>query len=132
MNRSVENCTEILIALSEDDDPEVAERSRSTLKKFLEVPITNFNITEVVEENLYNVLTRLPRIMNEMDLTKKVNALNLLVGYLRLIGPRHSRAILQLSSHLKRFILTLIHVSQLERSHVSLFEDHAMRGMCHS
>lgn len=146
MSESISHLIDILISLSEDDNLEVAKKSKKALNKIFDKSHITLNITtEVVQENLYNVLTKFPRVMNEagivailsfyvnfiwnvvLDLTKKVNILNLLIGYLRII-KNNLENILQSSSHLQRLILSLVHVSQLERTNISLFEEHAIRG----
>lgn len=66
MSESISHLIDILISLSEDDNLEVAKKSKKALNKIFDKSHITLNITtEVVQENLYNVLTKFPRVMNE-------------------------------------------------------------------
>lgn len=65
-----------------------------------------------------------------LDSQKQLSALNLLVGYLRLLGSDSLESILQSRDHLDRFINCLMLVSQMERSGITLLEEYAIRGQC--
>lgn len=56
-------CLEMLISLSEDDNEEISTNSRNTLEL---VSRHNLHLTlvDILAENFYGVITRLPRIIN--------------------------------------------------------------------
>ena len=79
------------------------------LLRFLLQGLSSLN--SMLEENLHSALTSLPRLMRTVDDTKKIQSLNLVLGYLSLLGNRLSN-LLNSSSHLKRLSLALVQVSK--------------------
>ena len=63
----------------------------------------------LLEENLHSALTSLPRVMRQADDIKKIQGLNLVHGYMNLLGNRLS-SLLNSSSHLKQLSLALLQV----------------------
>lgn len=55
--------------------------------------------------------------------------LNLLVGYLRILGPNNLLNILQSSNHLNRLLQSLIFIAQMEKSNITLLEEYTIRGI---
>lgn len=66
----------------------------------------------LLEENLHSTLTALPRLMRTADDAKKIQSLNLVLGYMNLLGNRLN-SLLNSSSHLKRLSLALVQVTEL-------------------
>ena len=66
-------------------------------------------LNSLLEENLHSALTSLPRLMRIGDDSKKIQSLNLVLGYLNLLGNRLS-SLLNSSAHLKRLSLALVQV----------------------
>ncbi|GLV45261.1 Telo2 interacting protein 1 [Carabus blaptoides fortunei] len=120
-------CLEMLISLSEDDNEEISAHSRNTLDQ-VSCHTLNLTLVDILAENFYGVITRLPRIINGTDIHNQLSILNLLVGYLRILGPKTLFQILQTADNLKRLMQSLIVVSQLEISGITLFEEHAIRN----
>ena len=57
---------EVLITLSEDENVEVAENARNSLQKIQEKCLNDPSMksaVEMVEENLYDLLNKMPRIV---------------------------------------------------------------------
>ena len=63
----------------------------------------------VLEENLHCQLTALPRLMRTADDKQKLRTLNVLNGYIDLLGDKFGQ-LLTSASHLKRLSLALIQV----------------------
>lgn len=135
---SLQNCIssilEILLILSVDDYSEVLDKSNAVLKEFTKYNINknNRNILDILEDDLHNLVIRLPRIMKTEDEKHILSSLNLLLGYLNIFGV-HITHFLHSLPHQKRIILALLHVAELENnslidevvSQTSIFEfDH--------
>lgn len=68
MPMTMSHIIEILITLSEDDDTELASKSKEIVMKFSQgyFPNTLKIMTENIEENFYNLLSAMPRIFNSL------------------------------------------------------------------
>ncbi|KAG8276465.1 TEL2-interacting protein 1 [Homalodisca vitripennis] len=118
-----------LIVLSEDDMAEVygpARQSLAELSSKLQDD-TGQPLLQQVQSAFFNLLTRAPRIMQGTDEGSQLTCMSLLVGYLRLQDSRLPH-VLSSGPFLYRLLVTLVHVSHLETSHVSLLEECAIRG----
>lgn len=64
---------------------------------------------EVLTENLHGLATSLPRLLRSTDDHKKLQVLNVFLGYLKLLGPLVSR-VLSSAPHLHRISKALMQV----------------------
>jgi hypothetical protein len=63
---------------------------------------------------------------------QQLAALQLLAGYIKLLGFNKMPHVLSSASHLNRLVSTLIQAFELDYSSVSLLEDYSLRGIhCH-
>ena len=63
------------------------------------------------------------------DDLQQLAALQLLAGYIKLLGFKRMPHLLSSASHLNRLMLTLIQAFELDYSSVSLLEDYSLRGI---
>lgn len=70
------------------------------------------SFTDVLSENLHSLATSLPRLMRTSDDQKKLFVLNVLLGYLKVLGPLVS-VVLNSAAHLDRISKALMQVSVL-------------------
>lgn len=61
------------------------------------------------------------------DYMQQLAVLQLLAGYIKLLGFKRMAHLLSSASHLNRLMLTLIQTFELEYSFVSLLEDYSLR-----
>ncbi|KOX73245.1 TELO2-interacting protein 1 like protein [Melipona quadrifasciata] len=116
---------EYLMFLTEDEFPAVRDKADEVLNTIF----TNFtqsnnirSVMELLEENFYNLLTKLPRIIRRSDDNDQLACLNQIASYLKLLGEKRLPHIMMSAPHVHRLILALIYVSELEYSNVSLLQ----------
>ncbi|CAL7933906.1 unnamed protein product [Xylocopa violacea] len=116
---------EYLISLSEDEFAEV----RDEAEKALNMVNTNYMqdknmrpLVELLEENFYNLLTTLPRIIRRSDDSDQLSCLNQIAGYLKLLGEQRLPHVMMSAPHVRRLILALVYVSEIDCSNVSLLQ----------
>ncbi|XP_043802016.1 TELO2-interacting protein 1 homolog [Apis laboriosa] len=114
-----------LISLSEDEFAVVSKKA----EKALSIININFmqnknmkSLIELLEENFYNLLTKLPRIIRKSDDNDQLACLNQIAGYLKLLGEQRLPHIMMSASHIHRLILSLIYVSEIDCTNVSLLQ----------
>ncbi|XP_071840476.1 TELO2-interacting protein 1 homolog isoform X2 [Apostichopus japonicus] len=114
----------LLVGLLADDWPDVAKASLEGLKEFKDRHMASDDnkLVEVLEENIYATMTALPRQMRSFDDDQKLATLNLVQGYLSLLGPKMNQ-MLRSSSHLQRFSMGLLQVLEFEVKETVLMED---------
>ncbi|KAF5286602.1 hypothetical protein FQR65_LT12511 [Abscondita terminalis] len=127
---SVSKAVEMLIKLSEDEDSEVSKTCKVGLKAFCESfsPVTYKSLLESLEEQFFTSLTAVPRIFNSFDENQQISSLNLVIGYLRTFGPNLEQ-VLKCVGHSQRLLDTLLHISELERKDVRLFEEYSIEDL---
>lgn len=121
---------EIIITLSEDDSDDVKNSSRNLLKKITKLLMNNYDmrtIIEKLEENFYKLLTKLPRLIRRSNDSTQLSYLNKVCGYLRLLGKERLPKILISISHLRKLILSLVYIVELDCSDVTVLEDNQIR-----
>ncbi|KAG7213128.1 hypothetical protein KM043_002445 [Ampulex compressa] len=116
---------EYLISLSEDDVLEVSNEASTALnaisaKYMLSTDMRNF--IELLEENFYGVLTRLPRLVRKSDDNEQLAHLNQLAGYIKLLGEQRLPHIMVSPAHVQRLLLALIYISEIECNDISLLQ----------
>ncbi|KAK1135126.1 hypothetical protein K0M31_007897 [Melipona bicolor] len=116
---------EYLMCLTEDEFPAVRDKADEVLNTIF----TNFtqidnirSVMELLEENFYNLLTKLPRIIRRSDDNDQLACLNQIASYLKLLGEQRLPHIMMSAPHVHRLVLALIYVSEIEYSNVSLLQ----------
>ncbi|XP_049672809.1 TELO2-interacting protein 1 homolog [Accipiter gentilis] len=120
-----------LVGLVNDENGEVQSRCKEVLQGIAEQRIVAQNraLADVLSENLHSLATALPRLMNSQDDTGKVSTLSLLLGYLKLLGPKIN-IVLNSISHLHRLSKALMQVLELDVTDVKIVEDRRCEGVC--
>ncbi|XP_014140301.2 TELO2-interacting protein 1 homolog isoform X2 [Falco cherrug] len=122
-----------LVGLVNDENSEVQSRCNEVLRGIAEQQIVAQNraLADVLSENLHSLATALPRLMNSQDDMGKVSTLSLLLGYLKLLGPKIN-IVLNSVSHLHRLSKALMQVLELDVTDVKIVEDRrwGCEGMC--
>ncbi|KFP65429.1 TELO2-interacting protein 1, partial [Cariama cristata] len=113
-----------LVGLVNDENSKVQSRCNEVLQGIAEQRIVAQNraLADVLSENLHSLATALPRLMNSQDDTGKVSTLSLLLGYLKLLGPKIN-IVLNSVSHLHRLSKALMQVLELDVTDVKIVED---------
>ncbi|NXM69679.1 TTI1 protein, partial [Serilophus lunatus] len=113
-----------LVGLVSDESSEVQSRCNKVLQSIAEQRIVAQSraLADILSENLHSLATALPRLMNSQDDMGKVSTLSLLLGYLKLLGPRIN-IVLNSVSHLHRLSKALVQVLELDVTDVKIVED---------
>ncbi|NWS74161.1 TTI1 protein, partial [Crotophaga sulcirostris] len=113
-----------LVGLVNDESGDVQSRCKEVLQSIAEQRIVAQNraLADVLSENLHALATALPRLMNSEDDAGKVSTLSLLLGYLKLLGPKIN-IVLNSVSHLHRLSKALVQVLELDVADVKIVED---------
>ncbi|XP_062479784.1 TELO2-interacting protein 1 homolog isoform X1 [Pezoporus occidentalis] len=113
-----------LVGLVNDESSEVQSRCNEVLQGIAEQRIIAQSraLADVLSENLHSLATALPRLMSSQDDTGKVSTLSLLLGYLKLLGPKIN-VVLNSTSHLGRLSKALMQVLELDVTDVKVVED---------
>ncbi|XP_039555650.1 TELO2-interacting protein 1 homolog [Passer montanus] len=112
-----------LVGLVNDENSQVQSRCNKVLQGIAEQRIVAQNraLADVLSENLHSLATALPRLMNSQDDVGKVSTLSLLLGYLKLLGPKVN-IVLHSVSHLQRVSKALVQVLELDVTDVRIVE----------
>ncbi|CAI5778606.1 TELO2-interacting protein 1 homolog isoform X1 [Podarcis lilfordi] len=113
-----------LVGLVNDERPEIQTRSSEVLRSTAEQGRVAENrlLADILSEDLHSLATALPRLMSSQDDQGKTVTLNLLLGYLKLLGPRVN-LVLNSSSHLHRLSRALVQVLELDVKDVKVVEE---------
>ncbi|RZB40886.1 TELO2-interacting protein 1 -like, partial [Asbolus verrucosus] len=124
MPTSISHLIDIVIILSEDSDSTVASKSKIIMEGLSQKLTSNElkSLLDNLEEGFYNVIASIPRKFNGID--ERVVALNSLVGYISLFGTHSLTNVLYSTVHLNKLVLTLIHISEFDKSSISLLEEY--------
>jgi hypothetical protein len=126
MPTSVGHLVDIVISLSEDTDVSVSDKNKQILED-LSSKLTRSefkSLLDNLEESFYGVVTSMPRKFNGIDERVQIVALNSLIGYISLFGRHSLTQVLHSTVHLNRLILTLIHISEFDKSDISILEEY--------
>ncbi|XP_015115785.1 TELO2-interacting protein 1 homolog isoform X2 [Diachasma alloeum] len=126
LSESVPHLVDVVIALSEDDEDAVREPAKTCLNEINHAIVSNLrmrSITSLLEENFYRLLTKLPRIMRRSESAAQLAYLNQLTGYLRIFGEERLPKIMSSMAHLRRLLLALIYVIELDCREVSILDE---------
>ncbi|KAJ8959272.1 hypothetical protein NQ314_006300 [Rhamnusium bicolor] len=131
MPRSLSHLIEIVLALSEDENDEVKQKCNDILGKLSSQLSSSSlkSLLENLEEGFYNDINRLPRKFNGIDEREQLTSLNLIIGYINLFGEHNLSQVLLSVTHLNKLMLTLIHISELEKSNISLLEEYTVKDL---
>ncbi|ETE61822.1 TEL2-interacting protein 1-like protein, partial [Ophiophagus hannah] len=113
-----------LVGLVNDESPEVQRPSERALKDMAarERVAGNRLLADILAEDLHSLATALPRLMTSQNDQGKIATLNLVLGYLKLLGPKVS-VVLHSASHLQRLSKALMQVLELEAKDVKVVEE---------
>ncbi|XP_034497737.1 TELO2-interacting protein 1 homolog isoform X2 [Ailuropoda melanoleuca] len=113
-----------LVGLVNDESPEVQAQCNKVLRRFADqkVVVGNRALADILSENLHSLATSLPRLMNSQDDQGKFSTLSLLLGYLKLLGPRVN-FVLHSVAHLQRLSKALIQVLELDVTDIKVVEE---------
>ncbi|KAM4842704.1 LOW QUALITY PROTEIN: TELO2-interacting protein 1 homolog [Thomomys bottae] len=113
-----------LVSLVNDESPEVQAQCSKVLRHFADqkVVVGNRAFADILSESLHSLATSLPRLMNSQDDQGKFSTLSLLLGYLKLLGPKVN-FVLNSAAHLQRFSRALIQVLELDVADVKIVEE---------
>ncbi|XP_044259185.1 TELO2-interacting protein 1 homolog [Tribolium madens] len=126
MPTSITHLIDIIIILSEDSDDAIAQRSKQILED-LSIKLTRSefkSLLDNLEESFYSVVASIPRKFNGIDERVQIVALNSLIGYITLFGKHSLTRVLYSSVHLNRLLTTLIHISEFDKSGISVLEEY--------
>ncbi|XP_069120826.1 TELO2-interacting protein 1 homolog [Argopecten irradians] len=122
LEESVSDLLAVLVGRLGDDYPKVATHSRQGLDKFA-ASLDGKQcrpLVEMLEENLYGLSMSLPRQMNTTDEEEKLFVVQLLVGYLELLGDQIDSLML---SHGRKLLMSLVQVLEMDYSDIRIVEE---------
>nr|XP_010959048.1 TELO2-interacting protein 1 homolog [Camelus bactrianus]XP_045376908.1 TELO2-interacting protein 1 homolog [Camelus bactrianus] len=113
-----------LVSLVNDESPEVQAQCNEVLRHFADekVVVGSRAIADVLSENLHSLTTSLPRLMNSQDDQGRFSTLSLLLGYLKLLGPKVN-FVLNSVAHLQRLSKALTQVLELDVADIKIVEE---------
>uniref|UniRef100_A0A8D1RGN7 TELO2 interacting protein 1 n=1 Tax=Sus scrofa TaxID=9823 RepID=A0A8D1RGN7_PIG len=113
-----------LVSLLNDESPDVQAQCSKVLRRFAEakVVVGSRAFADILSENLHSLATSLPRLMNSQDDQGRVSTLSLLLGYLKLLGPKVN-FVLNSVAHLQRLSKALIQVLELDVADIKIVEE---------
>lgn len=131
MPSSISCLIEIIIILSQDSCKEIATQNQTILNNLSSKLNTTYLkiLLENLEDNFYNSINCLPRKFNGIDENEKIASLNLIIGYISLFGKYNLTRVLLSNTYLDNLMLTLIHISEMERHEISLFEEYTIQEL---
>ncbi|XP_077867574.1 TELO2-interacting protein 1 homolog [Saccoglossus kowalevskii] len=124
LSDSVSSQLEILVGLVGDDYAQVSTASQQALDRYSRshLQTNSKTLVEILEENLHTLMTSLPRLIRTADDSQKLSTLNLVLGYLKLLGDKVN-SLLYSASHLRRLSTALIQVLELDTSDIKIVEE---------
>ncbi|XP_064596602.1 TELO2-interacting protein 1 homolog [Liolophura sinensis] len=125
LSESVPVLLEVVVGQLRDEYDVVSSKARKGLESFSHHHMQGESgrpLVEILEDNLYSLATTLPREMRTADDSEKLSILNLLSGYIQLLGP-HTCSLLRSLSHLKRLSMALVQVLEFDCTDIKITED---------
>ncbi|BFZ22853.1 hypothetical protein BsWGS_25892 [Bradybaena similaris] len=125
LSDSVPHFLEALVGLIGDDYGNVAKRARTALEAFSASQAGTSGesrLVQILEENLYNMATALPRRLKMCDEDEKPVIIKLFNGYISLLGPRID-CVIESAPHLQRVSLALLQGLDMDVSNISILEE---------
>ncbi|XP_061064397.1 TELO2-interacting protein 1 homolog [Eubalaena glacialis] len=113
-----------LVSLVNDESPDVQAQCNKILRRFADekVVVGSRAFADILSENLHSLATSLPRLMNSQDDQGRFSTLSLLLGYLKLLGPKVN-FVLNSVAHLQRLSKALIQVLELDVTDIKIVEE---------
>ncbi|GCB72985.1 hypothetical protein scyTo_0002285 [Scyliorhinus torazame] len=129
LKQSIGHLLEVLVGLVGDERPEVQTRCRQVLRSISELCVMceRKDFTDVLSENLHALTTALPRLMRTLDDQSKLKSLGLLLGYLKLLGPKVN-VVLNSTVHLGRLSKALMQILELDVTDVRIVEERCLNS----
>lgn len=127
-SRSLIDCVgcllKALVGLVNDERQEVQSRSNEVLQSITKqgAVAESKALVDVLSENLLSLTTTLPRVISSQDDRGKLLTLTVLLGYLKLLGPKID-VILNSVTHLNRLSKALMQVLELDVTDVKIVEE---------
>ncbi|KAH1181800.1 TELO2-interacting protein 1 homolog isoform X1 [Mauremys mutica] len=121
---SVGHLLKALVGLVNDESNEVQSKCHEILRSIAELRTVAENraLADILSENLHSLATALPRLMNSQDDQGKFSTLSLLLGSLKLLGPKVN-IVLNSAAHLQRLSKALMQVLELDVADVKIVEE---------
>ncbi|KAK7093641.1 hypothetical protein V1264_007349 [Littorina saxatilis] len=130
--KSLSNCAslilEVLVLLMTDSYTQVAAPAKAALEKYRDRQSSIEGcrpLVEILKENLYSLVTSLPRRIRMEDEEEKGAVVGLLNGYISLLGNNMSALLLSLP-HVTRLAKVLVQVLQLDVTDQKILEESGM------
>ncbi|XP_059753846.1 TELO2-interacting protein 1 homolog [Balaenoptera ricei] len=113
-----------LVSLVNDESPDVQAQCNKILRRFADekVVVGSRAFADILSENLHSLATSLPRLMSSQDDQGRFSTLSLLLGYLKLLGPKVN-FVLNSVAHLQRLSKALIQVLELDVTDIKIVEE---------
>ena len=121
---SSSKCIEVLVALQSDTILCVSSASSMLLQLFSDqfVSSNSRSLVSVFEENIFDLCSKLSKTLLSQDDEQKLCTLNLLLGYMKLLGPHVNRLSYSVS-HIKAFCSGFVECLQLELNDIRIMEE---------
>ncbi|XP_050773656.1 TELO2-interacting protein 1 homolog [Gopherus flavomarginatus] len=121
---SVGHLLKALVGLVNDESNEVQIKCHEILRSIAELRTVAENraLADILSENLHSLATALPRLMNSQDDQGKFSTLSLLLGSLKLLGPKVN-IVLSSAAHLQRLSKALMQVLELDVADVKIVKE---------
>uniref|UniRef100_A0A452I875 TELO2-interacting protein 1 homolog n=1 Tax=Gopherus agassizii TaxID=38772 RepID=A0A452I875_9SAUR len=121
---SVGHLLKALVGLVNDESNEVQIKCHEILRSIAELRTVAENraLADILSENLHSLATALPRLMNSQDDQGKFSTLSLLLGSLKLLGPKVN-IVLNSAAHLQRLSKALMQVLELDVADVKIVKE---------
>lgn len=121
---STSKCIEVLVTLQSDTILVVSSASSILLQLFSDqfVASNSRNLISLFEENIFDLCSKLSKTLLSYGDEHKLCTLNLLLGYVKLLGP-HVNGLAYSVSHLKAFCSGFVKCLQLELNDIRIMEE---------
>ncbi|XP_014469143.1 PREDICTED: TELO2-interacting protein 1 homolog [Dinoponera quadriceps] len=120
-----------LISLSEDEIVDVGAKAQSVLTIISEnfMRRHNMNLTNLLEEKFYSLLTRLPTIVRWSNDDEQLASLNQFAGYLKLLGEQNLPHTMSSQVHTRKLLLALVYIMEIDCNAISLLQTTNVRDL---
>ncbi|XP_059148194.1 TELO2-interacting protein 1 homolog isoform X2 [Physella acuta] len=127
-SKSLSNCfgtmLETLVGLSQDEYESISSKARSVLDSFCSSNIGTSGertLAEILEENLFTLTASLPRLIKTACEENKISLIDLLNGYISLLGTK-IKSVIYSTPHVRRFCLALIQILEIDLTDTKIME----------
>ena len=124
LSLSTSKCIEVLVTLQSDSISVVSSASSMLLQLFSDhfVGSNSRNLLSVFQENIFELCTKLSKALLSHSDEQKLCTLNLLLGYMKLLGPC-IKSLAYSVSHLKALCSGFVRCLQLELNDIRIMEE---------